>query len=62
MWSDIFDSTFSTKGAIIAECMDHKENPRKIPRIPPTSEMKVIVVYFGSSLTVLTVFCKDDSG
>ena len=46
-----------TKGAIIAECIDYKENPKKIPRIPPTSDIKVMVVYFGSSLTVLTVFC-----
>ena len=43
--------TFFINGTTIVECIDQNENPKKIPRIPPTSEMKVITVYFKNSST-----------
>ena len=40
---------FLSSGMIAVACIDQNENPKNIPRIPPTSDMKVITVYFKDS-------------
>ena len=42
-------------GAITIECNDQNEIPRKIPTIPPTSDIKLNAVYLGRSVIVGTL-------
>ena len=50
----VFCNLFSI-GNIKMLYIDQKDIPRNTPQIPPTSEMKLIIVYFGFSSVILIV-------